>query len=309
MDIPVDQLVPMKVSIGVTAHNEAANIGQLLEALAGQETRQVRIDEILVVSSGSSDGTDEIVREWEQKDPRVKLLRQEHREGKASAINLFMREASHDILVLESADTIPGPITVEEMVVPFMNPRVGMSGGRPVPTNKPDTFIGFVVQLLWLLHHRLAVESPKLGEMVAFRKVFEGMPTDIVNDEAYIEGVITRKGYLLHYAPNAIIYNHGPQRILEFLRRRRVVYAGHLQLQKQHGYEPSTMSAKKTLGKLRRVLQGAVSWTPRTVVWVAGAVLLEAVGRLWGYVDFYLTRKNHAIWYMAPSARKVLLDD
>ena len=48
-------------TVGVFAHNEEANIGQLLEIMLQQELEQVEIREIIVVSSGSTDQTDEIV--------------------------------------------------------------------------------------------------------------------------------------------------------------------------------------------------------------------------------------------------------
>ena len=95
------------VSIGVMAYNEESNVGRLLEHLSGASAPDAEIAEIIVVSSGSTDGTDGIVEEWEKKDPRVRLIREEERRGKASAINLFLSEARGDILILESADTLP----------------------------------------------------------------------------------------------------------------------------------------------------------------------------------------------------------
>jgi len=76
------------------AHNEEANIGQLLQRLLEQQLTTVTIAEIIVVASGCTDRTEEIVRQWAARDERVKLLTQPMREGKASGVNLFLREAS-----------------------------------------------------------------------------------------------------------------------------------------------------------------------------------------------------------------------
>ena len=81
-------------------------------------------------------------------DPRIKLLVQEKREGKASAINLFMQHASEKVLVLCSADLLPAGEVIEQLG-PAGRPEIGMISCRPVPVNDPKTFMGFGVHLLW----------------------------------------------------------------------------------------------------------------------------------------------------------------
>ena len=76
------------------AHNEEANIGRLLERLQQQRLDQVEIAEIIVVASGCTDGTEAIVQAAAAADARISLLVQPQREGKASAMNLFLRHAS-----------------------------------------------------------------------------------------------------------------------------------------------------------------------------------------------------------------------
>ncbi|MGB4309495.1 MAG: glycosyltransferase family 2 protein, partial [Candidatus Cloacimonadaceae bacterium] len=132
-------------SVGVFAHNEAANIGALLDALIRQKLKKAEIRQIIVVSSASKDGTDEIVREYCQKDERIRLITQEKREGKSAAINLFIAAASEDICVVISGDVIPAPRTIERLVSAFADPKIGATGGRPVPVNDPDSLIGYSV--------------------------------------------------------------------------------------------------------------------------------------------------------------------
>ena len=88
---------PIRCSLGITAHNDEANIGQLLEAIRRQRLHQVVIVEIIVVASGCTDRTEDIVRQYAATDPRVQLLTQEKREGKASAINVFLAHARETI--------------------------------------------------------------------------------------------------------------------------------------------------------------------------------------------------------------------
>jgi len=109
----------LKVSIGVMAYNEEKNIGRFLESLLGQKLKEVCLSEILIVSSGSQDKTNRIVKEFFQKDPRIHLIKQKKRLGKAPAVDLFLRQASESLVVLSSADLILGKDTLGETGEPF----------------------------------------------------------------------------------------------------------------------------------------------------------------------------------------------
>ncbi|MEO0249467.1 MAG: glycosyltransferase, partial [candidate division WOR-3 bacterium] len=131
------------ISVGIMAYNEERGIRRLLQALLDQEVYHARIREIIVVASGCTDRTEDIIRDFGKRDARIRLVRQTLRRGKASAINLFLAAASGDIYVLESADTVPERGAIDSLVAPFFSPEVGMTGGRPVPIDSPDTFMGY----------------------------------------------------------------------------------------------------------------------------------------------------------------------
>src|SRR5436309_8945604 len=165
-------------SVGIMAHNEEANISRTVQAVLQQQGPILRIEEVIVVASGCTDRTVAIVAEIALQEPRVRLCIQEKREGKASAINLFLKEAISPVVILMSADVIPEEAALENLCRPFKDPKIGMVGGRPVPVNDLSTFMGHTVHLLWRLHDRIARIQPKLGEVIAFRNVISGIPTD-----------------------------------------------------------------------------------------------------------------------------------
>lgn len=290
---------PLICSIGIMAYNEEANIGRLLEALLGQQTSSCIIKEIVVVASGCVDDTAAVVRRLARQDPRIKLIVQPHREGKASAVNLFLRNTTSEIIVLESADTLPGPTTIESLVAPFADPNTGMTGGRPVPSNNQKTFMGFAVHLLWALHHQIALQQPKLGELIAFRRVFHRIPYDSAVDEASIEPLVRGQGYRLRYVPEAIVYNRGPATIRDFLKQRRRIHAGHIRMRREQGYVVSTMSGSRILLALVR------DWRPdwRYVLWTPFVVALEAHGRILGWIDVRWRKRDHRIWDIAITTK------
>src|SRR5207249_3357514 len=151
---------------------EEANIGKLLDGLLEQELYAVQISEIVVVASGCEDRTEEIVRAYAARDPRIRLIVQAAREGKSAAVNLIVREAREAIVVIESGDTLPRRDSIENLVRPFRDPTVGMTGAQKVPVNASDQFVGYLSHLRLQLEHQLCLDVPRLGELIAFRREF-----------------------------------------------------------------------------------------------------------------------------------------
>ena len=292
-------------SVGIMAFNEEQNIGHLLEALLTQSLSTAIIKEIVVVSSACRDRTDDIVRAYEQRDARVRLIAQKEREGKSSAINLWLVgvDPAIDVCVLESGDTLPQPETVERLVAVFQDPRIGMAGAHPVPTNARDTFIGHAVHLLWELHHEIALQTPKLGELVAFRNVLRAIPPMSPVDEANIEVELVRKGYSLNYVPEAIVRNKGPENLRDFLMRRRCIASGHCWLRDKYTYRVATQDPGRIWRLVWRNLRREGL---RAKLWTLGAVGLEALGRVLGRYDYYVRKKNTFVWDIAETTKRVV---
>jgi cellulose synthase/poly-beta-1,6-N-acetylglucosamine synthase-like glycosyltransferase len=292
----------MRISIGIPAYNEEKNIGKLLGVLLKQETYHVRIDEIIVVSSDSTDRTDNIVEEFMRKDRRIKLIKEKVRRGKASAVNQIIRVASNDVLLLESADTLPERDTIEKLCRPFADESVGMTAARPVPVNDKRTFMGYVGSLLWTLHHIIADRNPKCGEMIAFRRVFNGVPEDIVADEAWIEWEVKRRGYRVVYVPDAIVYNKAPETVRDFLKQRRRIAYGHLDLKRRYGYVVSTSELPSLLTALANVFPLK---EPKKWIYFLAFIALESISELLGYYDYYVLKKNHVVWEVCTSTKEL----
>ncbi len=301
----VDERTPPACSIGIMAYNEEANIAYTLRAVLAQSGPSVCMQEIIVVASGCTDRTEAIVAEMAREEPRIRLCVQEKREGKASAINLFLKQARGPLLILLGADVLPAAHAFEHLCAPFNDPSVGMVGGRPVPINDPTTFMGHTVHLLWRLHDCLARRQPKLGEIIAFRHVISDIATNSAVDEVSIQALIARLGYRLIYQPECVVYNKGPLTVRDFLKQRRRIYAGHLTVRKRQQYEASTMRVSPILCQLVACRRFALR-SPRQTVWTLGAILLEAYARAQGHYDFW-RRREHYIWQMASSTKDLSL--
>ena len=288
-------------SIGIMAYNEEANITRTLNAVLDQQGPSMRIEEIIVVASGCTDHTVPIVLEIALKEPRVHLCVQEKREGKASAINLFLKQATSPIVILIGADVIPEESAIENLCAPFKDPMIGMVGGRPVPVNDPSTFMGHAVHLLWRLHDRVARIHPKLGEVIAFRNVISGIPTNSAVDEISIQALISQLGYQMIYEPECVVYNKGPVTVRDFLKQRRRIYAGHLRVLSQQKYEASTMKVTPIARQLFACRDFTMS-SPKQALWTLGTVILEGYARIQGHYDYWRKHEHH-IWQAVASTK------
>jgi hypothetical protein len=281
------------------AYNEEASIAAAMESILCQRLSGGRVAELVVVASGCEDGTAEIVAGTARRDRRVRLIEQEHREGKASAINLFIDAARSPVLVLVGADLILKEGTLEALLRHFTDPEVGMVGGHPTPVNGEGSFLGHAVHLQWRLHDRVARRALKLGEIVAFRNVVPSIPLDTAVDELSIQALVTQLGYRLVYEPEAVVYNRGPATLTDFMRQRRRIYAGHVRVRERQGYSAPTMNAWQVL----RTLPGSGSFgSPRAAMWTAGTVGLEAAARALGYYDAARGRTQH-VWAVSATTK------
>lgn len=228
----------IEFSIGICAYNEEQNIERSIRSIYSQKLPGFSVRQVLVVSSGSTDRTDEIVRSLMEEYDNIVFLPQEKREGKNSAINLYLDNMTTELAVMLNADNLfASDESLLHLVEPFRDPKMGMVGGHPIPTNDPKTKVGFASQMLWAMHHNVALIYPKIGEIVAFRDIGTRLRTDLQSDEDIIRMKLEEAGYKCAYAPEATIYNRGPDTEEDFLKQRVRVNIGEVTMKGIYDYD------------------------------------------------------------------------
>jgi cellulose synthase/poly-beta-1,6-N-acetylglucosamine synthase-like glycosyltransferase len=114
------------VTVLIAAYNEAAVIAETVRNKLDQDYPRERLD-VIVVSDGSDDGTDDIVTACH--DERVRLLRQDPRSGKSAALNLGLKAAGGEIVVFADANSLYAPTALRELMKPLADPAVGYVTG------------------------------------------------------------------------------------------------------------------------------------------------------------------------------------
>lgn len=130
------------VTVVISAFNEEAEIEHTVMNKLRQDYPQDRL-EVIVISDGSTDRTNEIVRSLAARsEGRVRLLLQEPRQGKTQALNMAMKHVASEIVVFADANSIYASGSVRSLVSNFADPSVGYVTGRMIYTNPEGSGIG-----------------------------------------------------------------------------------------------------------------------------------------------------------------------
>lgn len=226
------------VSIVVPAYNERAVIDRRIDNLVGLDYPDDKY-EILVIESGSTDGTDAVVQglvgERDNRQPALRLLRETERRGKASAINLGKRHARGEIVLVTDANAVFEPHVLSEMMPHFEDPKVGAVGGRYVVSN-PDTVHTSSESFYWDLEYIMrrgeaALDSACLfhGEINAWRKDLAEADVGNLSEDLDTAIQIRRAGYKIEYEPGAVVYEPAASTAQDQIRQRKRTTIGTLQ--------------------------------------------------------------------------------
>lgn len=129
---PVHATPPAKwprISITLPAYNAEQTLAPVLDALVATDYPRER-RQILVVSDGSTDGTDALVKSYAAEG--VELLRIEGRLGKTEIENRAFDALTGDIIVNTDASVTIDPQAVKRLVMALGDPSVGVASGRDI---------------------------------------------------------------------------------------------------------------------------------------------------------------------------------
>jgi len=197
------------------------------------------------------------------------------RKGKADALNkIFMIAGeSADALVLVNADTLPKRGSITKLISRLENSNAGAVFAQPLPLREFDGVCYRIMRVIWRLHHIISLlKKPKLsGELCATRtSCLQKIPENVATDEPYLELAIRKQGYDILYIPEAFVYIRFPVNVVDLLKHRKRIWAGHMQLQNETGVKVSTSS-------FRNILQAIPALRPTEIFYVLLGGLLEMI--------------------------------
>lgn len=151
------------VTVVIAAFNECAHIAATVRNKLAQDYPETLLN-VVVVSDGSTDGTDDAVREIA--DARVELLRQEPRQGKTMALNRALERCAAEIIVFSDANSTYAADTVRQLVRAFEAAEVGYVTGQLEYLERGETAVGSGSGFYMRYENWLRVLESRVGSVV-----------------------------------------------------------------------------------------------------------------------------------------------
>ncbi len=212
------------VTVLITAFNEEDAIREKLANTLRISYPKDKL-EIMVASDGSTDRTDEIVREYA--DRGVKLFRQEGRVGKTATQNAAVEAATGEIILFSDATTAYADDVLQSILPNFADETVGCVAGRLVYFDDESSNVGKGAQSYWNYETFLKTAESRAcsligasGCLYAVRKsAYEPMYPEACSDFLICTSIF-RKGLRSVFAPAAVCFESTNQRSEHELRMR-----------------------------------------------------------------------------------------
>lgn len=293
---------PRLLAGGVVAYNDERRIGPAIDSLLSQELPAGSAwSRIWVVASGCSDRTVEVANSIAQKDPRVSVLVEPERRGKAAAVQEVLGRAEGSHLVLLNSDAVAEPGAVAGLLRAAGGRRAPYAVmGRPVVPGEPDDEWIATMRWMWELHHELhaTLLAGGSGAHLSDELLLVSLPVPfrleerVINDGSYVAVWLTQHQGSCWYAPESRVRIEVPRTVSDHLWQRRRIHVGNAQVRRLLGQPPTTLPRLWLSEPVRaaRVL--------RTMVLRPGGLRRFARVAYWELVAHGL-----ATWDRAPPAR------
>src|ERR1700675_173514 len=186
------------VTVLIPAYNEAQNIAATVQNKLKQDYPRDRL-EIIVISDGSTDGTDDIVHEFSSQN--VRLMRREQREGKAAGLNEGVRYSNGEILVFSDANSLFAPDAIRRMMENFADPEIGYVTGNLTYKIRAEGISGNGCSAYMKYENALRTLETRAGSIIGVnggvdairRELYRDVPRQLITDFVLPLHVISTK--------------------------------------------------------------------------------------------------------------------
>ncbi len=199
----------MKLSVIMPVYNEVNTIMPAVQSVLAI----ARVDELIIVDDGSTDGTRDLYAQIDALDERISIYLHTRNQGKGAAVRTGFSRASGDIFLIQDADLEYDPRDYPALVRPIEEGRAAVVYGsrfRGGPTK--TMFFWHMVGNKFLTLVTNMLYNTILSDMETCYKVFRA---DVIRDiplrakgfefEPEITSKVLKRGYRIYEVP--IAYN------------------------------------------------------------------------------------------------------
>jgi cellulose synthase/poly-beta-1,6-N-acetylglucosamine synthase-like glycosyltransferase len=216
----------------MSVRNEASNISRKIENLLQSDYPPESL-QLVVVSDGSTDETEEILRKYPD---RVTTVVSSESVGKAAALMLGLREAEGEVIVFTDARQVLATDAIRQMTSCFGDVSVGCVSGE-LMIRDSETGNAKGLGMYWRLEKFIRELESRTGSVVgatgaiysARRTLIPQLDAGTILDDVAIPMGIARQGYRVIFEPNAKAWDTFSEDGHEFRRKVRTL-CGNYQL-------------------------------------------------------------------------------
>jgi cellulose synthase/poly-beta-1,6-N-acetylglucosamine synthase-like glycosyltransferase len=218
------------VSLIIAAYNEELVISKKLENTIEMEYPKDKL-EILVVDDGSTDRTNAIARDFavnHKDEATIRLIAQEKRMGKASALNRAMKQATGDIVILSDADVLLEKDSIQKLISNFVEKNVGAVSGIEVIKNADQSSTTQIEQGYRSFYNTIRLGESNLdsvimceSEFAAYRRgLIKIIPPDSLCDDMELTLSVRKQGFRAIYEPASVFHECTPPKYKSRLKHK-----------------------------------------------------------------------------------------
>ena len=223
------RLSRLTISVVIAGHNEADAIEKCLRSL-GEQTR--RIDEIIFIDDGSTDGMREIINNYRELGRIDVALSNQVRSGKAASCNLGFTVAKGDIIINLDADCSYDRDAIEKLIEPFTDPSIGATTGSLGVRNFDRSIVTAYQAMEYIISIGMGKRALDMLEMVvcasgafgAFRRealAQVGLLDPGPGEDFDLTMRLRRSGWKIRFAADSWCFTDTPATFTGIIRQRR----------------------------------------------------------------------------------------
>ncbi len=227
----------MKISVILCTYNRCESLTRTLESVAASQMPESVDWQVLIVDNNSKDETRRVAESFCRREPSHFSYVFEAQQGKSSALNRGIREASADTLAFIDDDITVEPNWLFELTKPLSDPQWAGTGGRvylPEDFSAPSWIavegnqsLLSILALFDLGPEARPLSKPPIGNNMAFRKEvfakYGGFRTDlgpmpgseIRYEDTEFGARVMKGGERLLYVPSAVVRHAVEERRLK----------------------------------------------------------------------------------------------
>ena len=224
------------LSIIMVVHNEEKVLPRKLRNLL-ELNYPAELLEIVVVSDGSTDTTNQILSEH-MADAHMRVIFNPQQQGKAAGLNAAMSSVRGEIVVFTDARQQIEPDAIRVLVENFADPEIGCASGE-LMLGDPET--GEAEQgmgVYWRIEKAVRELESAAGSVVGAtgaiyairRKLLVRVPAETILDDVYIPMHVVRRGARVIFDPRARAWDSPDQGTAREFSRKVRTLSGNYQL-------------------------------------------------------------------------------